>query len=310
MADTFGPFSDSVWSDAQWARFAPIWSTSGVIGTGQSSVSAGSLGWGVSGLNVSAAAGRAWIRGFGFERTGTAPLQAVAPNTNGTQSRRDRLVLRRDLAARTVETAVLIGTPAATPVVPSLTQNETGVWEIPLFNFLTPPASGTAITSVVDERGWVSPGGVAPQRWMRASRNTTTAGFPNDTWTAFSSDTNWSSTSDVYNLRGNGGTVNLPWAGWYELTGGIHFAQNGTGDRGVRFDPSAGVDLGYGAGTSVYLDLKRAATGNGTIVTGSTGPVFTSGTSQTVVLGGYQSSGGSLDVLVVWVSAKYLGPAN
>lgn len=160
MADVYGPFATGPWADGEWARFAPTWAPSGPIGTGAASATTGEWAFATSGLTVSAGAGRAWVRGFGLSRTGGGPPHTVTANTHATWSRRDRLVLRRDLTAGTVTTAVKTGSAASSPVAPSLTQSETGVWEETLFSFLTPPNSGTTIIDVVDERQWVRPDGL------------------------------------------------------------------------------------------------------------------------------------------------------
>ncbi|TKJ24372.1 hypothetical protein [Blastococcus sp. CCUG 61487] len=159
MPDVYGPFDGTPWAQAQWYRHSPTWAPSGVLGAPAVSPTTGGLAFGSSGLNVSAGPGRAEVRGAGFERTGTPPLQPVVPNTNSSLWRRDRLVLRRDVIAKTVTTVVLQGAPSASPAAPALQQNEDGQWDEPLFSFLVPPDSGTAISGVVDERSWVSPSG-------------------------------------------------------------------------------------------------------------------------------------------------------
>lgn len=169
MADVYGPFATAPWSDGEWSRFAPTWAPSGPIGTGAASATTGDWAFANTGLSVSAGTGRAWVRGFGITRTGTPATHTVTANTHASFSRRDRLVLRRDLAAGTVTTAVKAGTAASSPTVPSLTQVEAGVWEEALFSFLVPPNSGTTITGVIDERRWVSPDGGG---WLDQSAST------------------------------------------------------------------------------------------------------------------------------------------
>lgn len=337
MADVYGPFATASWSDGEWSRFAPTWVSSGPIlphgSAVPTSATTGEWAFSNSGLSVSAAAGRAWVRGFGITRTGTPPSHAVTANTHASWSRRDRLVLRRDLAAATVTTAVKIGTAAATPTAPGLTQTETGVWEETLFSFLTPPASGTSITGIVDERKWVAPsgggsvvkpdptlpteyatkgyvdttvGGYNPNRMMRGQRETDTA-FPNDAWTQFTSDTNWSG-PDTYNMRASGATV-VPGAGagYYQISAGVHFAENTTGVRAIRLDPNAGANIGSGTGSALYLAATEAVNGMGTPLSGTSPPVFLD-SGDTVQLGAYQNSGASLIIARVWISAIYLGP--
>lgn len=142
--DSYGPFDTSPWSQGQWYRFAQAWAPDQIITPGDFALT-------FTGLSASLGTGRAWIHGAGYERTASWG-GTVAANTSGTLSRRDRLVLRRDLANKTVTPTLLQGTPASTPAPPALTQNEIGVWDLPLWSFLVPPASGTAITGLTDER--------------------------------------------------------------------------------------------------------------------------------------------------------------
>lgn len=154
MADLIGPFDDAPWSQDQWYRFASMWAPSGVIGPASSSVTTGSFGVTASGLSLSVATGRYWVRGSGFEPEAVT-VKAVTANANVSLSRRDRLVVRRDLAAATITLEVKAGTASATPTAPSLTQSETGTWEAPVCSFLVPPNSATTLSSFTDERPWI-----------------------------------------------------------------------------------------------------------------------------------------------------------
>lgn len=158
MTDNYGPFNGAPWYETEWYDFAPSWASSGVIGTRAVSATSGEFAFAATGLSVSAGTGRAWVRGAGLKRTGTVPTHAVTANAHASWSRRDRLVLRRDLPNKTVTTAVVPGGPAASPASPALTQVEAGIWEVPLFSFLVPPNNGTTISGVVDERTWIGAG--------------------------------------------------------------------------------------------------------------------------------------------------------
>lgn len=175
MTDTAGPFDGAPWSEAQWARHAATWAPSGVYGsTPAASSSTGDLPLSVSGLSVGLGAGRAWVRGFGFERTGAAVMQAVTANSHASFSRRDRIVLRRNLATHTITAVLLTGTPASSPAAPAISEVEAGSWDLKCFSFLVPPNSGTAITGIVDEREWTDPGGLGRQGkdWTTVSTST------------------------------------------------------------------------------------------------------------------------------------------
>lgn len=157
MTDTAGPFDGAPWAEAQWARFAALWAPSAVYGPPGTSTSTGELPLSISGLSVGLGAGRAWVRGFGFERSGGAVMQTVAANTHASFSRRDRIVMRRNLATHTVAPVLIQGTAASSPAAPALTQVDAGSWDLPMFSFLVPPNSGTAISGVLDERLYVDP---------------------------------------------------------------------------------------------------------------------------------------------------------
>jgi chitodextrinase len=165
MPDVFGPFDTATWGQGPWFRDAWARSSGGVQGLTFGTPSSGDLGLTVSGLTVTMGLGRANVRGAGYERTGTAWSYTVPANTS-TNPRIDRLVLRRDLAARTVVPLVLQGTPAASPVAPALQQVEDGVWDLPLFAFTVPPNSGAPVTGIVDQRG----AGAPPRHWGVATR--------------------------------------------------------------------------------------------------------------------------------------------
>lgn len=153
MPDVYGPFTAQTWGQAQWFRNAFALGPSGVISASNyQSYDQGDLRMTVAGLTITMGLGRARVRGAGYERTGTAWSYDVPANTNPTQARIDRLVLRRDLAAGTVVPVVLLGTPAASPAAPAITQVEDGVWDLPLHSWTTPANSAAPLTNIVDER--------------------------------------------------------------------------------------------------------------------------------------------------------------
>lgn len=157
MPDTSGPFDSATWAEADWYRTMVNTVPSGIHGaTPASSFSTGSLAFASTGLVITPAAGRATVGGSGYVRTAALTSVTVTANSHATFSRRDRIVLRRSLATHNVVLALITGTPASTPVAPSITRDDT-TWDLPLFSFLVPPASGTTISGVQDERLWVSP---------------------------------------------------------------------------------------------------------------------------------------------------------
>lgn len=156
MPDLSGPFDLGTFAQAQWYRDAGPATPSGVIGPPSATAAGGELGLTAAGFVLSLGLGRARVRGAAYERTGAAWSYTVPANTHATQARIDRLVLRRDLVAKTVTPTVLQGVPAATPVAPALTRVENGVWDLHLFRFTVPANSGTPLV-IADERRWIDP---------------------------------------------------------------------------------------------------------------------------------------------------------
>jgi hypothetical protein len=155
MPDVSGPFPDAPWAEAEWYRHMPSAMPSGVIGGPQTAPTLGPLAWATSGLSINLAVGNANVGGAGYSRGAPTSAVSVAANSNSTLFRRDRIVLRRSTATHNVVPTVIQGTPAASPVAPDITRNST-TFDLPLFSFLVPTNSGTALSGIVDERVWLS----------------------------------------------------------------------------------------------------------------------------------------------------------
>ncbi len=88
------------------------------------------------GMNISVAAGKAWINGYYYENTGT--LNISIDEADGVLKRIDRIVLRLDHLNRQIVLSVLKGTPASSPVAPILTRSadnyELGIADILINN--------------------------------------------------------------------------------------------------------------------------------------------------------------------------------
>ena len=94
------------------------------------------------GLAVNVAAGSAWINGYRYENTDV--LNIPLTTANGSNPRIDRIVVRLSQISRSIQLAVVTGTPAATPVAPALTRTS-DVYELGIADVLVP----TAATSIV-----------------------------------------------------------------------------------------------------------------------------------------------------------------
>jgi len=297
MPDVFGPFDTVTWMQAQWFRDA--WARSplsGVFGPVFTDPAAGDLSLTVSGLTVTMGLGRAHVRGAAYERTGTAWTYAVPANTSA-QARLDRLVLRRDLAGKTVTPIVLQGVPAAAPALPALQQNEDGTWDLPLFHWTTPANSGAPLTAVVDDR--------AP---IRGGRFWGSSGMPLPTADqgAQVTDLVWATAYSCLMMRDATGN-------WRQITD----AYTNAGSGGIRgYDTTAraaGVTVFHGGFRVVDLTTGRLYVSDGSawqLIGGATATVttgFTSGTGWSVTLMRLTSLGNGM--ASVYVEATKTGTA-
>lgn len=85
------------------------------------------------GMNISVAAGKAWINGYYYENTGTFNM-SIDP-ADGVLKRIDRIVLRLDHLNRQIVLAVLKGTPASTPTASLLTRTS-DIYELGIADIL------------------------------------------------------------------------------------------------------------------------------------------------------------------------------
>lgn len=103
-----------------------------------------------TGMQVKVPAGSAVLQGFIF--TDDAQETLSVGTANATNPRIDRLVVRRDFGAKTVDYFVRVGTPAGSPSPPAL-QRDASVWEISLAQITVPAnASTIAAGNIADER--------------------------------------------------------------------------------------------------------------------------------------------------------------
>lgn len=107
-------------------------------------------------LAVRIGTGEAWINGFWYQND--AALTNTLETADTTYDRIDRIILRLDTVTNyKISCEVLTGTPAASPVAPSLTQNA-NIYEISLAQVLV-NAGATSVSNakITDERTFVLP---------------------------------------------------------------------------------------------------------------------------------------------------------
>lgn len=159
MTKLYGPFDAGLgagWTEANWSQMARYLLTSGVIPQSQGlPVLDGNplqVFGDSSGMQVKVRSGASWILGHLYQNDVQETLAIAA--SNGTNPRIDRIIIRLNWTTNVIDTAVLTGTPAVTPVAPALTQSAT-VWEISLAQVLVGAAVITiAAGSVTDERSY------------------------------------------------------------------------------------------------------------------------------------------------------------
>ncbi len=156
MTKIYFPFDSGAGADsyeARWSKMAEHWLATGVIAgeLNQLEVFGDS-----SGMQVKVKSGKAWVKGHFFESDAQETLAIAAADP--ANPRIDRVIVRVDWDANTVDLAVLQGTPAVAPGAPALTQN-TSRWEISLAQVQVDAAAATiAAEKVTDERVYALPG--------------------------------------------------------------------------------------------------------------------------------------------------------
>jgi len=149
MAEQSFPFENIDTTESQFSEWAANFQETGV----QGSPTGTELGITVTGsdLNLTIAAGQAFIRGHYYINTSDLVLAVTSAGTN---TRIDIVVVELDPTANTIVTKIVSGTAVASdPVAPTLTQSPTGVYQLPI-STLTIPTSTVAITAgmLVDTR--------------------------------------------------------------------------------------------------------------------------------------------------------------
>jgi len=149
MAEQSFPFENIDTTESQFSEWATNFQETGV----QGSPTGTELGITVTGsdLNLTIAAGQAFIRGHYYINTDDLVL---AVTSAGTDTRIDIVVVELDPEANTIVTKIVSGEAvSADPVAPTLTQSATGIYQLPI-STLTIPNSTVVITAgmLVDTR--------------------------------------------------------------------------------------------------------------------------------------------------------------
>jgi hypothetical protein len=184
IAITYFPFDAGAGAsvyEAQWRKMAEHWLSTGVLRgeLNQFAVSADG-----SGMTVSVATGKAWLKGQYVESDAVAALSIDA--ADGANPRIDRVILRNTYGAPgvagSIALAVLKGTAAGSPTAPALTQNTTTMWEISLAQVrVDAGAVVVAADKVTDERVMVDVNGETVQPLYKSATTVTVASTTTET---------------------------------------------------------------------------------------------------------------------------------
>ena len=153
MAQTSWPFENIDTTETQFSQWAKNINEGVKQGNGDELVVSADG----TGMTVSVGSGQSMIRGHYYSSTATESLAITA--SDPTNPRIDAVVLELDPTANTILLKVLAGTPAGSPVAPTLTQTEAGVYQLPLA-YIAVAATVLAIESgdVTDKRGFMFSG--------------------------------------------------------------------------------------------------------------------------------------------------------
>lgn len=179
-----------------------------------------------SGLQVKVYAGQALVRGIYYVSTATETLAVTT--AHATLGRIDSVVLELDPSANAILLKVLPGTPASTPVAPTLTQTDAGIWQ-QLLGTVAVAAAATTISAgnVTDSRSFIGP---APLTAVSSAIVTTAYSDKSANYTLVAGDKNTfirstgsAITVTVPDVLANGESVNFVQAG----SGQVTFAGSG-----------------------------------------------------------------------------------
>lgn len=224
MAQTSFPFENVDTSETQFSQWARN------IGEGVKGSSSGTelKPFGDStGMQVKVYAGQAMVRGHYYVSTATETLTVTA--AHATLARIDAVVLELDPSANTILLKVLAGTPNASPVAPTLTQTDAGIYQLLLGTVaVAAAATGISAGNVTDARASFL--GTVGAHTQNLNTITTTVTDKSANYTLVSGDantvirsTNSAITITVPDVLANGQRVDVLQAG----SGQVTFAGSG-----------------------------------------------------------------------------------
>lgn len=157
MTISYGPFATGAgasFGEDSWSSLLGAACPDGVIDHANSLIALNKLAVSADNtiLGVHVASGRAAVRGHWFQSDASTDVNVAA--ADATNPRLDWVVLQLDRSAHTIAFTSVTGTPAGSPVAPSLTRSA-GVWQVPLAQVRVEAATSVIASSkVTDARLW------------------------------------------------------------------------------------------------------------------------------------------------------------
>lgn len=141
MAQTSWPFENVDTSETQFSQ----WARNIGEGVKQNTLNELEPFGDSSGMQVRVRSGQALIRGHYYQNSAEATLPVTV--SDPTNPRIDLIVLELDPSANSVVLKVIAGTPASSPVAPSVVQTDGGVYQLKLAEVLV----GAGVTTIAAE---------------------------------------------------------------------------------------------------------------------------------------------------------------
>lgn len=236
MAETYWPFANidtTTTQFSQWARNIGE-GVKGSFNTTDLKVTAPGTG-----MTVSVAAGQAMVRGHYYYNNSAATLAITT--ANATNPRIDAVVVQLDPSVNSAVLTVVAGTPAASPVAPTLTQTDAAVYQFVLAYVAVAAATSTiSAGNVTDARTFLGQGWFSTPIQDKSANYTTVAG---DRWST---------------IRSTGSAITVTVANVLNVGERIDFLQDGTGQ--VTFAAGSGVTLNaFGSATKTAGQYAAAS---------------------------------------------------
>jgi hypothetical protein len=236
MAQSAWPFENIDTSESQFSQWARN------IGEGVKGSSGGTelkVYGDSSGMQVKVPAGFAMVRGHYYSNTALETLTIAA--AHATLARIDSVILELDPSANTILLTVLTGTAASTPAAPTLTQTDTGVYQIRLANVAVAAAATTiSAGNVTDTRTFL---GAVSVTWDSITGKPTSYSSAIITTAVSDKSANYSILAGDKNtfIRSTGSAITITVDNVLSQGESIQFIQAGAGQ--ITFVAGTGVTL-------------------------------------------------------------------